>query len=466
MSIPRHSPAALPAAHPAPTPPSRPLPAAPAVPAATVAPVATPTPAAPGTPLLEAFVHNRGTTLALCEPLETEDYGLQSMPDASPVKWHLAHTSWFYEEFLLREHAPDYLPFHPAFRELFNSYYQSVGAPFARPDRGKLSRPTVGEVMHYRAHVERAVTRLLVRHEAGPSPADAVASIVALGIAHEQQHQELLLTDLKHAFSLNPLRPVYRARERSESRAAPGTPRFHRVAGGLSPIGHGSREFAFDNETPRHRAFLEPFQLADRLVTNAEYRQFVHDGGYRQPTLWLADGWDLLQREGWTRPLYWSADCASEFTLGGERALEPTTPVAHLSFYEAEAFARWAQARLPTEQEWEVAASMLPVEGNFLEAGRWHPAPTGVGRPTPPPRIQQMFGDVWEWTRSAYAPYAGYRPLPGAVGEYNGKFMSGQMVLRGGSCATPGASMRATYRNFFPPSARWQFAGLRLARDG
>jgi ergothioneine biosynthesis protein EgtB len=418
--------------------------------------------------LREAFARSRAATLELCEPLETEDYGLQSMPDASPVKWHLAHTSWFYEEFLLRAHAPDYAPFHPAFRDLFNSYYQSVGSPFARPDRGKLSRPTVADVLHYRAHVDRGVTRLLepLPERLAAGATGAVASVVALGIAHEQQHQELLLTDLKHAFSLNPLRPVYRHRAPAGPRRVAPALRFHRVAGGLSPIGHGGREFAFDNETPRHRAFLEPFQLADRLVTNDDYQQFLRDGGYRRPALWLADGWDLLQREGWSRPLYWLGDGDSEFTLAGERALDPAAPVSHLSFYEADAFARWADARLPSEQEWEVAASMQSVEGNFVESGRYHPAPVGAGRSTAPPRFQQLFGDVWEWTRSAYSPYPGYRPLPGAVGEYNGKFMSGQMVLRGGSCATPGASMRATYRNFFPPAARWQFAGLRLARDG
>jgi ergothioneine biosynthesis protein EgtB len=438
MSIPRHSPAVPPDA-----------------------------PATPGLAALqEAFTRSRAATLALCEPLETEDFGLQSMPDASPVKWHLAHTSWFYEEFLLRAQDPHYADFHPAFRDLFNSYYQSVGAPFTRADRGKLSRPTVIDVMHYRAHVDRAVSHLLEHRPADPSRAATIASIVALGVAHEQQHQELVLTDLKHAFSLNPLRPAYRPRERAEPGREPRVARFHRVAGGLSPIGHGGRAFAFDNESPRHRAFVEPFQLADRLVTNAEYLAFVRDGGYRQATLWLADGWDLREREGWGRPLYWSPDGTSEFTLSGERALDPGAPVAHLSFYEADAYARWAEARLPTEQEWEVAASMLPVDGHFLESGRFHPAGAATDPEVPQPRIRQMFGDVWEWTRSAYAPYPGYRPLPGAVGEYNGKFMSGQMVLRGGSCATPAASMRATYRNFFPPSARWQFAGLRLARDG
>ncbi len=429
---------------------------------------------APGWPPVEldtlraAFEHSRAATLALCEPLELEDYGLQSMPDASPVKWHLAHTSWFYEEFLLREHAPEYAPPHPAYRKLFNSYYQSVGAAFPRPDRGKLSRPTVAEVLRYRRHVEAAVLQLFERvdHVARCGRrAASIAATVELGIAHEQQHQELMLTDLKHAFALNPLHPAYRRRGRIDPRHLRPAG-FHRFAGGLSPIGHGSRAFAFDNETPRHRVFLEPFQLADRLVGNAEWLEFIRDGGYREPRLWLADGWDLVQREHWERPLYWSPDLASEFTLTGDRALEAGAPVVHLSYYEADAFACWAEARLPSEQEWEVAAAMLAVDGNFLEQGRWHPVAADAGANGSRPRLQQMFGDVWEWTRSPSAPYPGFRPLPGAIGEYNGKFMSSQMVLRGGSCATPGESMRATCRNFFGPAARWQFAGLRLARDG
>ncbi|MCU0760260.1 MAG: ergothioneine biosynthesis protein EgtB [Steroidobacteraceae bacterium] len=419
--------------------------------------------------LRAAFGQVRTASLALCEPLEVEDYGLQSMPEASPVKWHLAHTSWFYEEFLLAAHAPRYEPFHPGFRALFNSYYQSVGPAFPRPDRGKLSRPTVAEVLRYRRHVEDAVHRLLEHVEAAGRcgvRAGAIAAIVELGIAHEQQHQELILTDLKHALSSNPLRPAYRRRERIDPRRA--TPAgFHRFAGGLSPIGHGGRSFAFDNETPRHRVFLEPFQLADRMVTNGDWLEFVRDGGYREPRLWLADGWDLVQAGRWDRPLYWSADLASEYSLTGDRALDPGAPVVHVSYYEADAFARWAEARLPTEHEWEVAASMLAVDGNFVEAGRWHPVAADAAAPgARRPRIRQLFGDAWEWTRSPYAPYPGFRPLPGALGEYNGKFMCSQLVLRGGSCATPAASMRATSRNFFGPATRWQFVGLRLARDG
>ena len=418
--------------------------------------------------LREQFEASRDATLGLCVPLELEDYGLQSMPDASPVKWHLAHTTWFYEEFLLREHEPGHAPFDAAYRTLFNSYYQSVGAAFARPDRGKLSRPTVATVLRYRRHVEERVSRLLDdvdAHGRCGQRAAAIAALVRLGIAHEQQHQELILTDLKHAFALNPLHPAYRRRERGDpSEAAPAG--FHRFAGGLTPIGHSGRAFAFDNETPRHRVFLAPFQLADRLVSNAEWREFIDDGGYREPRLWLAEGWDLVQREDWRRPIYWDAGLESEFRLTGDRALEPDAPVVHLSYFEAEAFARWAGARLPTEQEWEVAASMLPVEGNFLEQRRWHPVAAGSGAGGMRPRIQQLFGDAWEWTRSPYVPYPGFRPLPGAVAEYNGKFMSSQVVLRGGSCATPVASMRATCRNFFPPAARWQFSGLRLAKDG
>ena len=414
--------------------------------------------------LAAEFTRTRAATVSLCEPLEIEDFGLQSMPEASPAKWHLAHTSWFFEEFLLRGHDRAWAPFHPAFRDLFNSYYQSVGSPFARADRGKLSRPTVAEVLQYRAHVDEAVAGLLERQHADDPAAANATAILALGMAHEEQHQELLLTDLKHAFALNPLRPVYRPHDGTVTCAARSAV-FHPIAGGLVSIGHGDSHFAFDNETPRHRCFIEPFQLADRLVTLADYRGFVRDGGYRQPGWWLAEGWDLVQREGWTRPLYWSPEGDSEFTLGGERALEDSTPVSHLSYYEADAFARWAGARLPTEQEWEVAAAMLPVEGHCLESKRWHPSPANAEPLTSPPRVQQLFGDLWEWTRSAYSPYPGYRPPAGPIGEYNGKFMSGQMVLRGGSCATPGAALRATYRNFFPPSARWQFSGLRLAKD-
>ncbi len=418
-------------------------------------------------PLGLAFARTRAATLALCEPLEIEDFGLQSMPDASPVKWHLAHTTWFYEEFLLREHDASWQPFHPGFRALFNSYYQSVGSPFARADRGKLSRPTVAEVMRYRAQVDSAVARLLDGCDAKRANGDATAAVVALGIAHEQQHQELLLTDLKHAFARNPLRPVYRARERAGVVGVPGPvapQRFHRLEGGLEPIGHDGRGFAFDNETPRHRVYIEPFQLADRLVTVAEFREFVRAGGYRQPEWWLADGWDLVQREAWTQPLYWSADQSSEFTLSGERELEDGTPVSHLSCYEADAYARWAGARLPTEQEWELAAAPQPVDGNLLESRHWHPSPAGTN--ASPASMQQLFGDVWDWTRSSYSPYPGYRAPPGPIGEYNGKFMSGQVVLRGGSCVSPREALRASYRNFFPPSARWQFSGLRLAKDG
>jgi len=418
--------------------------------------------------LRERFLATRAATLALCAPLEIEDYGLQSMPDASPVKWHLAHTSWFFEEFLLREHEPAYESPHVAYRTLFNSYYQGVGEAFPRPDRGKLSRPTVTEVTHYRRVVDEAVARLLTRvDESGRcgTRAATIAARIELGIAHEQQHQELILQDLKHAFSLNPLRPAYRRRDRIDPcRARPM--RFNRFAGGLAPVGHAGRAFAFDNETPRHRVFLEPFQLADRLVTNGDWLEFVRDGGYREPRLWLADGWDVVQREGWQRPIYWSADLASEFSLTGERTLDPGAPVVHVSCHEADAFARWADARLPTEQEWEAAASMLAVDGNFLEQGRWHPLAADAVQGERAPRLQQMFGDAWEWTRSPYVPYPGFRPLPGTLGEYNGKFMSSQMVLRGGSCITPAASMRATVRNFFAPTARWVFSGLRLARDG
>jgi ergothioneine biosynthesis protein EgtB len=399
------------------------------------------------------FLQVRQRTLELRANLSAEDLQLQSMPDASPGKWHLAHTSWFFEQFVLGR-DPAYRPRDPAWHYLFNSYYQSVGPMHARPQRGLLSRPSLDEVLDYRRHVDDAVGELLERRDDAELP-----GLVELGLQHEQQHQELLLTDIKHAFWCNPLQPAYRAPiAAADTKAVP----LHFVAGreGIVEIGHRGEGFAFDNETPRHRTLLQPHALANRLVTNAEYLAFVREGGYREPGLWLSDGWATLQREGWQHPLYWQDDLASEFTLAGVRALDPHEPVCHLSYYEAEAFARWAGARLPTEVEWESAAQGVAIDGNLQDAQRFQPrAASGDAG------LLQLYGDVWEWTASPYVSYPGFRPLPGSLGEYNGKFMCGQWVLRGGSCATPRDHVRATYRNFFPPHARWQFAGLRLGQD-
>ncbi|CAM5537541.1 ergothioneine biosynthesis protein EgtB [Rhodanobacter lindaniclasticus] len=400
------------------------------------------------------FAQVRQQTQALCANLTAEDMLVQSMPDASPAKWHLAHTTWFFETFVLSR-DPAWKVREPAWNYLFNSYYQSVGPMHARPQRGLLSRPSLEEVHEYRHCVDEAVAALLERDE-NPE----LASLVELGLQHEQQHQELLLTDIKHAFWCNPLRPALQESMAAPTHAPAVPLRFIAGREGIVEIGHRGEGFAFDNETPRHRTLLQPHALANRLVTNAEYLAFVREGGYREPGLWLSDGWATVQREGWQHPLYWQDDLASEFTLAGVRALDPAEPVCHLSYYEAEAFARWAGARLPTEAEWESAAQGVAIEGNLQDGGRFHPLPAPAGQ-----GVQQLYGDTWEWTASPYVGYPGYRPLPGSLGEYNGKFMCGQQVLRGGSCVTPRDHLRASYRNFFPPLARWQFAGLRLGQD-
>ncbi len=397
----------------------------------------------------------------LCEPLATEDYVVQSMPDASPIKWHLAHTSWFFEAFVLGRALPDYHPFHPRFHYLFNSYYLTVGQPYSRPERGLLSRPTVDEVYRYRRYVDERMLELQSRPD-GTGLAE-IAPIIELGLHHEQQHQELMLTDLKHHFAVNPLYPIYRPRP-SQSRPATVAPlRWVPFRSGVYWIGHTGADFAFDNECPRHRVFLNDFELSSRLVTNGEYRAFIEDEGYQRPELWLSEGWSIAQAQRWEAPLYWQKEDGKwwAMTLSGRREVEDAEPVCHVSYFEADAYARWAGARLPTEAEWEVASEGVPIDGNLLESGIYHPAPlqddTGG--------ISQMFGDVWEWTSSAYLPYPGYRPWEGSLGEYNGKFMCNQFVLRGGSCATPATHIRKTYRNFFPPAARWQFMGIRVARD-
>ena len=416
--------------------------------------------AAPIGDLAARYCAVRATTERLRAPLSAEDCQAQSMDDASPTKWHLAHTSWFFETFVLERQARGYRPFHPEFRVLFNSYYQQVGPQHPRPQRGLLTRPSLDQVLSYRAHVDRHLLDLLSAARDGA----AFASVVELGLHHEQQHQELILTDAKHLLALNPLRPAYRvALHRIAD--APGSPsplRWQSFGGGTAEIGHDGRGFAFDNERPRHPVMLAPFALATRLVTNGEFLAFIEDGGYERPELWLSDGWNAVQSRGWRTPLYWQRREGAwwEFTLSGVCPLAVDEPVCHVSLYEADAYATWAGARLPTEAEWEVAAAAVPVAGNLLESDVLHPVPAGAGD-----ELQQLFGDVWEWTRSAYAAYPGYRPPAGALGEYNGKFMCNQLVLRGGSCATPASHIRATYRNFFPPDARWQFSGVRLARD-
>jgi ergothioneine biosynthesis protein EgtB len=395
----------------------------------------------------------RAATLALVAPLSAEDCAIQSMPDASPVKWHLAHTTWFFETFVLEPHAAGYRTFDPAYRYLFNSYYNALGDRHPRPERGMLSRPSLAEVLAYRRHVDEA---LLVRNNLPPE-------LIQLGLHHEQQHQELILTDLKHLLSRNPLKPAYQ-------KQWPLTPIRGRARtwigfqGGLHEIGHSGAGFAFDNEAPRHRTWLDDFEIASHPVTHGEFLDFIEDRGYCRPELWLSAGWDLVQARGWQAPEYWRRRDGSwhTFTLHGEVPVDRNTPICHVSFYEAEAFARWAGARLPTEAEWEIAAQGAPREGNFVESGALHPL--ALREDSAPGRLAQAFGDVWEWTRSDYGPYPGYRPAGGAVGEYNGKFMSGQYVLRGGSCATPAGHIRLSYRNFFAPEARWQFSGLRLAK--
>ncbi|MBK5941787.1 ergothioneine biosynthesis protein EgtB [Halochromatium roseum] len=424
--------------------------------------------------LYDDYRRVRTFTEQLCEPLEIEDYMLQAAAEASPAKWHLAHVSWFFETFLLRPFLPDYAVFHAQFDHLFNSYYEQTEAGFwPRSKRGLISRPTVAEVYAYRRHVDDAMARLLsdcaTEHQA------TVRARIEIGLNHEQQHQELLLTDIKYNLAYNPLRPAYRSELPRLPSQDPVPLTFTAFEGGIHSFGavdqsqierQAERQderpaFAYDNEFPRHQRLLEPFRLADRLITNAEYQAFVDDGAYRNPALWLSDGWARIKTEGWQAPLYWEQldGVWHETTLSGRRPLHPAEPVCHVSYFEAEAYARWAGRRLPTEFEWEHAAADRAVEGHFVDDGHLHPTAAGTGS------LQQLFGDCWEWTGSAYLPYPRYRAVDGALGEYNGKFMNGQMVLRGGSCATSRDHARHTYRNFFYPHERWQFKGIRLAED-
>jgi len=415
--------------------------------------------------LVSRFHAVRGTTAALAAPLSAEDQMVQSCPEASPVKWHLAHTTWFFETFVLREFVPGYRAFDPDYFWLFNSYYKSLGGHPEKRLRASFSRPSLNQVLAYRRHVEDGVLRLL---EDGTS-AEALSRI-ELGMHHEQQHQELIVTDVKNAFWSNPLQPAYRSPAAPRPSPAKQALEWLSYPGGLVEIGHDGSGFAFDNELSRHRVYLTPFRLASRPVTCGEYLAFMRDDGYCRSELWLSDGWDTTEAQGWRSPLYWKSGedgVWSVFTLHG---LSPLTdcmeaPVCHLSYYEADAYARWAGARLPTEFEWEHAAAGLPVDGNLLDGGTLQPLLRNAVNTGNLSRPMQLFGDVWEWTQSAYTAYPGYRPAGGALGEYNGKFMSGQMVLRGGSVATPASHIRATYRNFFSPTTRWQFSGIRLAAD-
>ncbi|RYF17433.1 MAG: ergothioneine biosynthesis protein EgtB [Comamonadaceae bacterium] len=405
-------------------------------------------PADSRTALYDRFARVRARTLALTADLAPEDQCVQSMPDASPTKWHLAHTSWFFEAVVLMAHAPDYQVFEPRWHHLFNSYYESLGPRHPRPQRGLLTRPLLASVHNYRTHVEAGVERLI--NTADGATWAAAQPLIELGLHHEEQHQELMLTDLLHLYSCNPLLPAYRSPEAPSLRLAAATPPVEWITGPGGPvrIGHSGEGFAFDNETPRHTVWLQPYRIADRLVTCGEFAEFIADGGYRTPSLWLSDGWALVQAQGWEAPLYWMAPGDPRapsaqwqvFGLDGVRPLDASAPVSQVSYFEAAAYAEWAGARLPTEAEWEAACGL--------------------------PGLAQLTGHVWQWTRSSYDAYPGYRPWTGAIGEYNGKFMVGQVVLRGGSVATTPGHARPTYRNFFPPAARWQFSGLRLAKDG
>ncbi|MEZ5093100.1 ergothioneine biosynthesis protein EgtB [Nocardioides sp.] len=415
--------------------------------------------------LLARYDDVRAYTERLAAPLSPEDQTVQSMPDVSPTKWHRAHVTWFFETFVLADHEPRFTPFQEHYWFLFNSYYEAVGPRFSRPDRGLVTRPGAHDVGVYRGNVDERMRELIDALDGGTL--DKLAPTIELGFHHEQQHQELLLMDIKHVLSLNPMRPAY-AGSPSET-SEPDRLGWVEVEGGLVEIGHRGEGFSFDNELPRHQQWLEPYRLADRLVTNGEWLAFMADGGYRRHDLWLSDGWARVNGEGWRAPLYWTEvdGVWCEHTLHGTWPVNPGLPVSHVSHYEADAFATWAGKRLPTEAEWEHAVvadgqGALDPTGNLADTASFHPRAAGPATG----RLRQVYGDCWEWTSSAYHAYPGFHPPEGAIGEYNGKFMSGQMVLRGGCALTPPDHARATYRNFFPPAARWALSGVRLADGG
>ncbi len=394
--------------------------------------------------------------------MQPEDCVVQSIPDVSPTKWHLAHTSWFFETFVLKVWAPEYQPAVPEYAYLFNSYYNAAGSMHRRDLRGLISRPTLAETRRYREHIDECVIDLIAN--ADEATLTEIERVLILGFHHEQQHQELLVTDIKHVFAQNPLHPIFEPHKSSEQSNEVAKQDFIHFDEAIVSIGHEGPDFSYDNEEPRHRALVAAFALASRPITNGEYLEFMEAGGYTRSEFWLSLGWTTVNEQRWEAPLYWEKRDGSwwNFTLSGFRPVNESEPVTHISYFEADAFANWSGARLPTEFEWERAATELPMDGNFVETERFHPAPTPASHGK---QLMQMFGDVWEWTRSAYSPYPGYRAAPGALGEYNGKFMCNQYVLRGGSCATSRTHIRATYRNFFQPEKRWQFTGIRLAQD-
>jgi ergothioneine biosynthesis protein EgtB len=403
--------------------------------------------------LSERYRHVREQSLALIKELLAEDTVVQTMPDVSPTKWHLAHITWFFERFVLEPGLNDYSRFNDDYHYLFNSYYYTAGQMHARSKRGLLSRPTLSQVLDYRSYVDTAMQQLLHYNAVDKD----IIKVIVLGLHHEQQHQELMLTDIKHVFSCNPMRPPVSTSLDSAPAVQVAPYSYSNGEAGIRPVGFAGDGFAFYNETPRHNTLLHDHRIGNRLVTNGEYREFIQAGGYQNPELWLSDGWATINERGWQRPLYWDEKLEREFTLGGERDIDDNAPVCHVSYYEADAFARWSDARLPTEFEWEAAAEQHAVRGNFLESNYWHPSAS---------QGPQYFGDVWQWTSSSYAPYPGFKPLEGSLGEYNGKFMCSQMTVRGGSCVSARDHIRATYRSFFYPDARWQFLGIRLAKDG
>lgn len=409
--------------------------------------------------ILECFGNVRAFSEYLVAPLEVEDFVIQPMEHASPIKWHLAHTSWFYETFVLAKYQPGYESLHPQYAYFFNSYYLQTGVPFNRANRGLLSRPTVKEVFEYRTYVNQQMVNFI--EQANEKTWLEIAPVIEIGNHHEQQHQELILTDLKYLFAQNPMLPVYRHRK-GLSTAEVGDIQWIPFSEGITNIGYTGEDFAYDNEHPQHQSFLQNYELADRLITNAEYLEFMNDGGYQQSEHWLDEGWSAVIKEGWNAPLYWfkRGETWVNFTLAGVREIEANEPVSHVSYFEADAFARWMGMRLPTEQEWEHASQNIKMDGNFVENEQFHPVPNQ----TRVSGLKQLFGDTWEWTQSSYSPYPNYKPIPGALGEYNGKFMANQYVLRGGSCATSKTHIRRTYRNFFHANTRWQFSGIRLAR--